>query len=184
MLQIVARVMQQHVRASDICARYGGEEFAMLLPQTPGENAAFMANRLRRTLSGTRYTGLGLAADATITISMGVATCPRDATEIDELLDLADQALYRAKAEGRNQVMLYGVDSSRCSTTARPRVEATDAAPTATARSAACQTHAPADERRRRRAPVEQGVVEGLERSPPRGAQSRREALISRLPIR
>ena len=44
-------------------------------------------------------------------ISMGVATCPRDATEINQLLDLADQALYKAKASGRNQVVLYGVEA-------------------------------------------------------------------------
>jgi diguanylate cyclase (GGDEF)-like protein len=109
-LQIVADVMKQHVRASDICARYGGEEFAMLLPGALGEPAAFMANRLRKTLAETRYTGLGLAGDVAITISMGVATCPRDATEINQLLDLADQALYKAKGAGRNQVMLYGVE--------------------------------------------------------------------------
>jgi diguanylate cyclase (GGDEF)-like protein len=109
-LQIVSAVMQQHVRASDICSRYGGEEFAMLLPNTAGEPAAFMANRLRKTLAETRYTGLGLARDVAITISMGVATCPRDATEINELIDLSDKALYKAKAGGRNQVVLYGVE--------------------------------------------------------------------------
>jgi diguanylate cyclase (GGDEF)-like protein len=109
-LQTVSAKMQELVRKDDICSRYGGEEFAMLLPDTNGERAAFMANRLRNTLAGMRYTGLGLAADVNITISMGVATCPRDATEINELLDLADKALYKAKANGRNQVMLYGVD--------------------------------------------------------------------------
>ena len=109
-LQTVSAKMQEHVRKDDICARYGGEEFAMLLPGALGEPAAFMANRLRMTLAGMRYTGLGLPADVNITISMGVATCPRDATEINELLDLADQALYKAKANGRNQVVLYGVE--------------------------------------------------------------------------
>ena len=82
----------------------------MLLPNTVGEPAAFMANRLRKTLAETRYTGLGLARDVAITISMGVATCPRDATNIADLLDLSDQALYTAKANGRNQVVLYGVE--------------------------------------------------------------------------
>jgi diguanylate cyclase (GGDEF)-like protein len=109
-LQVVAAVMKQHVRKSDICSRHGGEEFGMLLPNTPGDNASFMANRLRRTLAETRYTGLGLPSDVNITISMGVATCPRDATVVSELFELADKALYEAKAEGRDRVIQYGVE--------------------------------------------------------------------------
>ncbi len=109
-LQVVAGVMRQHVRKSDICSRHGGEEFGMLLPNTPGDNASFMANRLRRTLAGTRYTGLGLPSDVNITISMGVATCPRDATTVPELFELADKALYQAKDGGRDRVVQYGVE--------------------------------------------------------------------------
>jgi diguanylate cyclase (GGDEF)-like protein len=109
-LQTVARAMQDALRTSDICARHGGEEFAVLLPSTPGENAYYVAERVRRTLSGTRYTGLGLPAEANITISVGVATCPRDATELDALMELADKALYRAKAAGRDQVVLHGAE--------------------------------------------------------------------------
>jgi diguanylate cyclase (GGDEF)-like protein len=45
-----------------------------------------------------------------ITISVGVATCPRDATSLDELMELADKALYRAKAAGRDQVVLFGAE--------------------------------------------------------------------------
>jgi diguanylate cyclase (GGDEF)-like protein len=109
-LQTVAGIMQQHVRKSDICGRHGGEEFAMLLPNTPGEAATHMANRLRRTLGETRYTGLGLPPDVAITISGGVATCPRDATAVSDLFELADKALYRAKAEGRDRIIQYGVE--------------------------------------------------------------------------
>jgi len=98
------------LRKPDICARHGGEEFAVLLPSTPGENAYHVAERVRRTLSGTRYTGLGLPAEANITISVGVATCPRDATDLDALMELADKALYRAKAAGRDQVVLHGAE--------------------------------------------------------------------------
>ena len=107
-LQTVAQAMQDALRTTDICARHGGEEFAMLLPNTPGENAYYVAERVRRTLSGTRYTGLGLPADANITISVGVATCPRDATELETLMELADKAMYRAKAAGRDRVVLHG----------------------------------------------------------------------------
>ncbi len=109
-LQTVARAMKDALRKDDICARHGGEEFAFLLPSTPGENAYYVADRVRRTLSGTRYTGLGLPADVNITISVGVATCPRDATTLDQLMELADKALYRAKADGRDKVVLYGAE--------------------------------------------------------------------------
>jgi diguanylate cyclase (GGDEF)-like protein len=112
-LQAVATIMQSAVRTSDVCARHGGEEFIMLLPNTPGDSAIFLAERVRSMLAATRYTGLGLPNDANITISAGVATCPRDATTSDDLVELADKALYRAKAAGRNQVCQYGVESDR-----------------------------------------------------------------------
>jgi diguanylate cyclase (GGDEF)-like protein len=106
-LQAVAATLQDAVRTTDTCARHGGEEFTLLLPDTPGDNAVHMANRVRRTLGGTRFTGLGLPTDAALTISAGVATCPRDATSVEDLLELADRALYRAKAEGRDRVCQY-----------------------------------------------------------------------------
>jgi len=112
-LQTVAQAIRDALRTTDTCARHGGEEFAVLLPSTPGENAFFVAERVRRTLSGTRYTGLGLPADVNITISVGVATCPRDATDLDELMELADKALYAAKAGGRDQVVLHGAEERR-----------------------------------------------------------------------
>ena len=115
-LQAVAATLQDAVRTTDTCARHGGEEFTMLLPDTPGDNAVHMANRVRRTLGGTRFTGLGLPANAALTISAGVATCPRDATAVEDLLELADRALYRAKAEGRDRVCQYEPE--------RPSVEA------------------------------------------------------------
>ena len=109
-LQTVARAIKDILRGHDICARHGGEEFTVLLPNTPGDRAFFVADRVRKTLSGTRYTGLGLPPDVNITISVGVATCPRDATVLDELMELADKALYRAKADGRDAVVLWGAE--------------------------------------------------------------------------
>ncbi|MGZ4199102.1 MAG: diguanylate cyclase [Thermoleophilia bacterium] len=110
-LQVVGQVIGAGVRTSDVCARYGGEEFVMLLPKTPGEAATYMADRLRKTLGQTRYTGLGLPANVNITISLGVATCPGDATTAEELFELADKALYQAKAGGRDRVVQHGVQT-------------------------------------------------------------------------
>ncbi len=109
-LQTVGRALKDTLRSPDICSRHGGEEFAVLLPNTPGDAAYFVADRVRRTLGGTRYTGLGLPPEANVTISVGVATCPRDATVLDELMELADKALYRAKADGRDTVVLWGAE--------------------------------------------------------------------------
>lgn len=104
-LQAVAQYLKDHVRTSDICGRYGGEEFALLLPATPGRNAAFLADRLRNGLAQIMYTGLGLPANASVTVSAGLATCPHDGTTLEDLIARADEALYRAKAAGRNTVV-------------------------------------------------------------------------------
>ncbi len=109
-LQTVARAIEATLREHDICSRHGGEEFAVLLPYTAGDNAYLVADRVRRILRATRYTGLGLPSQANVTISVGVATCPRDATDLDALLELSDKALYKAKAEGRDTVVLWGAE--------------------------------------------------------------------------
>ena len=103
-LQAVAGVLKRALRNVDLCARHGGEEFAILLPNTPAANAFLVADRVRATLAGTRYTGLGLPPEENVTISVGVASCPKDANVLEELLELADKALYTAKARGRDRV--------------------------------------------------------------------------------
>jgi diguanylate cyclase (GGDEF)-like protein len=103
-LQAVSGVLKRALRNVDVCARHGGEEFAILLPNTPATNAYNVADRVRATVAATRYTGLGLPPEDNVTISIGVATCPRDATVLEELLELADKALYAAKAQGRDRV--------------------------------------------------------------------------------
>lgn len=107
-LQAVAGVLKRALRNVDLCARLGGEEFAILLPNTPAADAYNVADRVRSTLAGTRYTGLGLPPEDNVTISVGVATCPKDTTVLEELLELADKALYAAKAQGRDRVCRHG----------------------------------------------------------------------------
>jgi diguanylate cyclase (GGDEF)-like protein len=104
-LQAVAGFLAGGVRKSDICGRYGGEEFVLLLPATPGRNAMFLADRLRTGLSEVMYTGLGLPSDRNVTVSGGLATCPRDGISLEELIARADEALYEAKRRGRNQIV-------------------------------------------------------------------------------
>ncbi len=91
-------------RTSDIIGRYGGEEFVIILPETTNQGALIRAERLRQgittlTVPGAREQPLGC-----LSISAGVATFPQHSQKPGDLLKMADEALYRAKSSGRNQV--------------------------------------------------------------------------------
>ena len=110
------------VRRVDIAARIGGEEFVVVLPDTSADVAQAFAQRLVDAVAGHRGTDPthhGVALELPVTISAGVATASTDAT-IDDLLGRADEALYAAKAAGRNRV---GVRPSACPGGPRQRRE-------------------------------------------------------------
>jgi diguanylate cyclase (GGDEF)-like protein len=99
----VARVLQQSVRESDLVGRYGGEEFVVLLPHTDLAKALTVAEKIRLAVSETPIEGMG---ERRLTISIGVAGFPdTKVADMDELVRKADEALYRAKEGGRNQVV-------------------------------------------------------------------------------
>ncbi|MCL6620477.1 MAG: diguanylate cyclase [Syntrophobacterales bacterium] len=100
-LKSVADYLKRSVRQADILCRYGGEEFVMLLPQTPPEQAAVLAERLRAGIAGLR---IPLPErELTVTVSIGVAGLPPH-TDGAGLVEAADRALYRAKEGGKNRV--------------------------------------------------------------------------------
>ncbi len=92
------------VRASDIVARYGGEEFAIILPETPLEGGKIKAERIRKMVAEHNFPHMEFQPDKKVTISVGVASFPDDASKSQALIDEADQAMYHAKKTGRNQV--------------------------------------------------------------------------------
>lgn len=102
-LKEVAVVMMSCVRGIDIVARYGGDEFVIVLPETPGEGARIVAERIRKGVED-----LVLHVDRQeirVTISIGVASYPSDGpTKKDELVAKADEALLKAKNTGKNRV--------------------------------------------------------------------------------
>jgi diguanylate cyclase (GGDEF)-like protein len=101
-LRRVAGVLRSSCRASSVLARYGGEEFVTLLPETDKRGAVILAERVRAGVEVARFVGTGPPAAEVLTMSCGVSTCDEDGADATTLLEAADRALYRAKAEGRN----------------------------------------------------------------------------------
>ena len=103
MLKSVAEGLLGAVRPTDLVARFGGEEFILLFPQTPGALAEIACNRVRKAISDQSYTMPDGRELPRVTISVGIAQLGGEQSEAD-LLREADQAMYRAKAQGRDQV--------------------------------------------------------------------------------
>jgi len=103
LLRKIAQILKSSLRETDYVARYGGEEFAVILPETNKAGASFAAERVRKTISEQTFGEVG----EKMTISLGVASYPDDACLRTDLIKKADEALYRAKKEGRNRTCLF-----------------------------------------------------------------------------
>ncbi len=106
-LVAVAEIIRKNLRKVDLAFRYGGEEVVILLPGTPEFEAVHTAERLRRVIQQHRGFRDGHGAPREITVSVGVAVYPDTAKTADALFIQADEAMYRAKQRGKNQVVLY-----------------------------------------------------------------------------
>lgn len=101
-LKEVGKLLRSFLRGIDIAARYGGEEFAIVLPETPLENAVLVGQRLLAAFNELQISPLPMHK---LTFSAGVATFPVHAKFLQKLYEKADEALYVAKAQGRNRVI-------------------------------------------------------------------------------
>jgi len=108
LLKYFSQLILETIRPSDIAARYGGEEFLIILPETTREEAQAVAERLRNRLSLYPFRIDSRKEDVLFTISVGISTFPEYSQSGDELITLADMALYQAKKEGKNRVAVYG----------------------------------------------------------------------------
>jgi diguanylate cyclase (GGDEF)-like protein/putative nucleotidyltransferase with HDIG domain len=104
-LQGIAEIFRKQLRHYDVPARFGGEEFAILLPETGPEQAMEIAERIRRSVADEAFQVDTSSEPIRATISLGVATYPKDGADPNELIHQADLAVYRAKLQGRNRVL-------------------------------------------------------------------------------
>ena len=102
LIRNLASVMEKSLRTIDIAARFGGDEFVAIFPQTPKVDAIQISNRLKEKIEKSMAEH---NADMPLSISVGLATFPDDASSIMELIEKTDQALYLAKKGGGNRVV-------------------------------------------------------------------------------
>jgi len=110
-LRQISAIIAEEIRQSDIAARYGGEEFVVLMPLTNSIEALILAERIRTHIDNANF-----VVNETIlpvSVSGGIASYPVNANNTDELLNLADSALYRAKGAGKNNISLFKKDNRR-----------------------------------------------------------------------
>ncbi len=99
-LKLVADILRKCTRDVDRVARYGGEEFFVVMPETGGDGAADVGDRVRELLGAEKVPG------GAVTLSFGVAEFPAHGDTPEELIAIADAALYQAKREGRDRVVI------------------------------------------------------------------------------
>lgn len=100
-IRTIADILKKNARSIDVPARLGGEEFSVLLPGVDSSGAMIAAERIRTAIESQELDTIGH-----ITASVGVATFPEHSIKLDELLDMADQAMYKSKINGRNRVTI------------------------------------------------------------------------------
>lgn len=100
----IAHIFRHNTRNCDMIFRYGGEEFVIVFPETTQDEAEVVAQRIRVMVEA--------SLDTTVTI--GLASLPKDTASSKELIELADKAMYWGKAHGKNQVVIYDEPMSMC----------------------------------------------------------------------
>lgn len=111
-LKDIVNIAHKSLRSNDIISRFGGEEFTILMPQTDKEEAFIVAERIRNNIKEFLTRTWEKFPQQSITISIGVSSYPEDGKDSDSLINNADIALYKAKAEGKNKTVLYSKNNN------------------------------------------------------------------------
>ncbi len=106
LLKELALIIQKSIRKTDIACRYGGEEFVVIFPETEKTEAKRIAEKLVKKIAEYPFDFAENQPLGCVSVSMGLATYPHDATDFEALIITADQALYAAKTSGKNRVVL------------------------------------------------------------------------------
>ena len=106
LLRSLAKLLSESLRGDDMLFRFGGEEFVILFLDTTSENVAMVAERIRQKVADYVFPFEEKQPNGNLTISVGVAFCPTDASVKQDLLTIADERLYKAKNSGRNRVVI------------------------------------------------------------------------------
>ncbi len=104
LLRLMATLLRTNVRSVDHVGRYGGEEFLIVLPETSTTEAYHLAERMRAVIEEAGFP-TGRDESIVVTVSVGVASFPEDATNAGDLVQRADEAMYQAKRTGKNRVL-------------------------------------------------------------------------------
>lgn len=106
-LKVIATKLSENLRSIDLAGRWGGEEFILILPNTNAEQAQEIINRIRKNIAKIPFTPSSTSKEFNVTVSFGISDSNLTDTPLEEILAKADQALYSAKANGRNQVVVH-----------------------------------------------------------------------------
>jgi two-component system cell cycle response regulator len=107
LLEQCGRLLRSTTRHEDFVARYGGDEFVVVLPYADMEGARRGAERIRGILESHEFSLRDGQVPLWITVSIGMSSCPRHGSSVEELLEKADNAMYRAKGRGKNRVCVH-----------------------------------------------------------------------------
>lgn len=105
-LKDIAKIIHQSIKGSDIAARFGGEEFVIVFPETDKETAYRICNTIRKRIEEIKFPGEEFQPEKDLTISFGISEFPANGNSCEELIKKADIALYEAKRQGRNRVVM------------------------------------------------------------------------------
>ena len=97
--------VRKSIRGIDLACRYGGEEFVIVMPETDLHVAGMVAERLRRSIAGEPFAIHKASKRIDVTLSIGISTLEKKGEALTDVLKRADNALYRAKHDGRNRVV-------------------------------------------------------------------------------